>query len=131
MNEDGREKVVGEEGRCGARLDPVMKQVVAGATVFVGRGGQVERGAGRVVSPGGRAGGGEGGGPVGVRILGIRVDTGGDRKTINGGRVGEEGPGKWARESGEGGMTVQIEVVLGESDAGGESSWGRTRSLET
>jgi hypothetical protein len=54
------------------------------------------------------------------------VETGGDRKTINCGRV-EEGPGKWARESGEGGMTVQIGVVLGESDAGGESSWGRTR----
>jgi hypothetical protein len=69
VNEDGREKVFGEEGRCGALargLAPVMKQVVAG--VFARGGGAVERGAGRVVGPGGRAGGGGGGGPGGVKI---------------------------------------------------------------
>ncbi len=54
------------------------------------------------------------------------METGGNRNMINGGRV-EEGPGKWARGSGEGGMTLQIGVVLGESDVGGESSWRRTR----
>ncbi len=76
MNEDGREVVVGEEGRCeegrcGARargLALVTKQVVAGVTVFARGGGQVERGGGRVAGLGGRAGGMEDGGPGGVKI---------------------------------------------------------------